>query len=173
MPLYNFAMTPINPTISECISNCAQKYFADNNKEYLTGKNSIPHLTLNHFTAESDEDALKTYKAFTGKVPLKLEFTEFYFKVSENKNMWSEFLIKKTPEIMTLQEDVYAYLNEHGHNPRKQPEAYTPHITLAGMTEKPSLTPTLADLPEPYIYKFRTSLGASSELGAFEKDLTA
>jgi len=169
MPLYNFALTPINKNISDIFIEISNKYFINNFDEYILGKEALPHITLVKFVANDDNEAINLYKNFKNKQQLMLKIIKHQYRLSDNKNKWAEFLIEKDTSLVNMQQSVYDYLNNLKYQAHPKSEIYNPHITLARVKKEQSIIPSLNDLPKDYKYKFRMDLGLSSETGRFIK----
>lgn len=171
MPTHNFALLPTDPELSARFTDIAQRYFTDIYDEYILGDQALPHITLAQFTAQNDEEAIAAYSNFSNKKDLEAEIETYALTLSQNRNLWAEFSVRKEKKLLSLQKTVFNYLKDIGLSPEQPPETYHPHVTLARVTEEPSFIPTMDEIPAPHFYNFKLTVGRSSQIGVYLKTL--
>ena len=165
---YNIALLSIGrPEAYIQIANLLFKPYA---QSYLLGPDSLPHITLCQFLAQSSNifDLIPDLEHADQRPPVHL--TGLRFSNKHHSNLWGASLsVKRSPELMKLQAFVVDLLSHHRLSPLNPVgELYVPHLTLARVN-----CIQVKNFPKDIFIDdlFNLALGDSDELGQFTKIL--
>ncbi len=173
MPRYNIVLFPQDSTLQEHFAQISQKYFRSIQSGYLLGPDALAHITLCQFEAPSDEKALTVFQTWPEKESLSLAITETYLNPGKGNHVgffWTGFNVEKPAELLQMQANLHAHIQACGLAPFTDVKGYTPHFTLARLSEKPRELPAREEAPTKPI-ALSPTLGLSTPNGVLVKKL--
>ena len=178
MQRYNIALLPTDNALQDKIVRISRSYFLDIHDEYILGTDEgLAHITLCQYKASSLHEALHVYHDFLSSETvssIKLTIEKFHTRPGKLVNAGkfiAEYKIYPSPELIDLQLRCAERLEVHNLSSLTPSAGYSPHITLARLSEMPNKTPTNQDLACPIDTAGHIALGLSTEAGVFLKEL--
>lgn len=172
---FNIALLPVDPGISQLLTQFSRSSFLEINDGYILGEDGLPHITLCQFRAKDEATALKAFETLTPKKPITLATTKLYARPGTPPANAGKFIIvvgiEKTQELLALQNNVFNHLERAETEPLTKPETYSPHITLTRLAAEPHGLPPFEDFPFGAPLEFFPNVGLSTESGVFVKRL--
>lgn len=177
MQRYNIALLPTDADLQKEIIRISRHYFLKTQDEYILGNEGLPHITLCQFKTDNFEIAKTAYNDFaalgaetTPEITIE-KFNARPGKLVNSGKFMVEYKAVLDDHLRALQRRCSDLLSKHGLTNLTPCEGYSPHITLARLSEMPKETPTTQDLPCPFNFSTTLSLGLSTEAGIFVKSL--
>lgn len=177
MERYNIALLPTDSTLQDNIIRISRDYFFDIHDEYILGPDGLPHITLCQFKAINLEDAKAVYNDLLSSeksnlIDLVIEkFNARSGSLANAGKFIAEYQIRPDKDLMALQLRCSKKLAEYRIQSLTPSKTYSPHITLARLTDMPNTLPSGKDLDCPLAITGSLSLGLSTEEGVFVKEL--
>jgi hypothetical protein len=168
MARYNIAFQPTDKNMQSFFVTLSQKYFGSIHDNYILGTNGLAHVTLCQFYAATGDEAVRYYNAFSPNITLTLHIESFRIRsgtlVNAGKYI-ADLAIKNIPELSQLQKNCCDYLKAQGSQSLTPAEKYSPHITLARLSEVPEPVPTIDEAPYGQPLLMKLVVGESTESG--------
>ncbi|HBR69270.1 MAG TPA: hypothetical protein DEA55_07850 [Rhodospirillaceae bacterium] len=174
---YDIALLPTDQNLFSSITAISRKYFLDVHDDYILGPEGLPHITLCQFKTADVELARRAYHGFLSNLDAKLfkvAIEKFNLRAGTLTNAGkfiAEYKIKPQEDLIDLQLKCAKVLADFNINSLTPTQTYSPHITLARLSELPDKTPSKSDLIEMENIETRLSLGLSTEPGVFIEEL--
>jgi hypothetical protein len=157
---YIIALVASNPAYYQ---DYALHNFQNNAKEYILGKDCLPHITIAQFYANAP-DCQKILSEFVGLKCIQPQFTGISFIKDKNTTdlWWAELSVMRSLELIQLHKHIAQTINKYGIGLINDTgELYRPHLTFALMqTEGLNIT-----LPELKLVPFELVYGYAGDLG--------
>jgi 2'-5' RNA ligase len=192
---YNIALVPVKPNFYKSYVQSAQRNFANHYRQYLLGKDSLPHITLCQFDDASEFDEKKgmsqeTLEKIIKKLEMKfidhvyhptfigIHFLKLASQFGElfTSDLFSvELLVQREAKLVALHEEIASMMVAMGLKPLNTlGAAYRPHLTLACLSAMSTLSiPTFPHnlLGTPH-FPFVVRLGLADEYWQFVRVLS-
>ncbi len=175
--LYNVALLPTDQKLFSNLTAISREYFLDVQDDYILGPEGLPHITICQFKADDVELARRAYHDFLLHFDAKVftvDIEKFNVRTGTLANAGkfiAEYKIKHQAELIDLQLKCAKVLADFNLNSLTPTQTYSPHITLARLSELPDKTPSQDDLAYISNIETRPSLGLSTERGVFVEEL--
>ena len=175
---YNIALLLTNTNLASDIIRVSRKYFLQVQDRYILGSDGLPHITLCQFKAKNVDGALAIYESFAKEnesyFPVSAKIEKFHIRPGQLINAGTfiaEYKVIPSPELITLQARCVEMLARYDIKTLTPFEGYSPHITLARLSEKTKKAPSKTDVFFIPNLEFRLAFGLSTEEGVFVKEL--
>lgn len=172
MARFNIALIPVDAGAQIFFVDLAQ-FFKSTANGYLLGSDALTHVTLCQFRAEESQVAKQVFSSWTSKTNIALRVGQFQFRKGTRVGMvWAEVLVEKAPLLLNIQRECVRHVSESGFETLTRVETYSPHITLALIPEDAvAVSSLMTGMSHKEAISFRPAVGASTENGAFTKEL--
>ncbi len=173
MKKFNIALIPSDAAVQVLFAELAQSYFSGSQDGYILGNDALAHVTLCQFYAKNDQAARDSFHTYNDNRSIELLITKFRLRSGDETHtgkVWAEFLIERVADLLERQQKCFQHLIQKGLEPLTPVETYSPHITLARLTNEPSRIPSVDAGPRHPI-TFRPVVGASTENGVLIRTL--